>query len=59
MMCRIDKRLIEILEEMGVSGLSYDLFKRAYAVRKEERDNCPKLAAQRRFNQQINEMMFK
>jgi len=57
MICRIDKRLMEILEEMGVSGLDWDTFKQAYSIRQEEKSKDPKLAARRRLNQKVNEMM--
>jgi len=54
----MDKRVLEILEEMGVSGLDWDKLKDAYSIRKEERAKDPKLAARRRFNQKVNEMMM-
>ena len=58
-MMNMDKRVLEILEDLGVSGLDWNKLTEAYSIRKEERARDPKLAAQRRFNQQINEMMFK
>lgn len=58
MMMNMDKRVLEILEELGVSGLDWDKLKEAYSIRKEERAKDPKLKARRRLNQKINEMMM-
>lgn len=58
MMMNMDKRVLEILEELGVSGLDWNKLKEAYSIRKEERAKDPKLKARRRLNQKINEMMM-
>lgn len=58
MMMNMDKRVLEILGELGVSGLDWDKLKEAYSIRKEERDKDPKLKSRRRLNQKINEMMM-
>jgi hypothetical protein len=56
MLIRLDKRFIAILNEQGVQ-ITLDQFKAAYSVRIAERKSDPKLAARRRLNQQVNEMM--
>lgn len=56
MVIRLDKRLIAILNEQGVS-ITLDQFKAAYSIRISEREKDPKLLARRRLNQQVNEMM--
>lgn len=58
MMMNMDKRVLEILEDLGVSGLDWNKLREAYSIRKEERAKDPKLAARRRFNQRANKMMM-
>lgn len=58
MMMNMDKRVLEILEDLGVSGLDWNKLTEAYSIRKEERARDPKLAARRRLNQRVNEMMI-
>lgn len=59
MMMNMDKRVLEILGDLGVSGLDWNKLTEAYSIRKEERSKDPKLAARRRLNQKVNEMMMK
>lgn len=53
---RLDKRLFEILDDMGAC-VTREMFLDAYAIRKMERERDPRLIRRRKFNQEVNDMM--
>lgn len=56
MIVRLDKRLFEILTEMG-GNVDAEMFKTAYAKRKEEKANDPRLQQQAKMTQMTYAMM--
>ncbi|MDC9616301.1 hypothetical protein PSI19_21135 [Xenorhabdus khoisanae] len=56
MIVRLDKRLFEILNEMGVR-IDHETFVEAYSRRKAEKNNDPKQAKKRKLTQMTHDLM--